>query len=72
MRKNPYLKQEQEFRPLLMRGALGNDFLNTDAQMMQGLRQALKLTKETYTLNGISFDMGIRTLSEQKWGIVYR
>ena len=58
MRKNPYFKQEQEFLPLLMRGSFGNDFLNTDAQTRQELVDLTSsISKETYTLNGISFDM---------------
>jgi sulfatase modifying factor 1 len=57
MRKNPYLKDEQEFRPLLMRGSLGNNFLNTSLQMKQEIERLTSSTKETYTLNGISFDM---------------
>ena len=57
MRKNPYLKQEQDFRPLLMRGSFGNNFLTTSEQVQQELNFASETTKETYTLNGISFDM---------------
>ena len=58
MRKNPYLKQEQEFRPLLMRGSLGNTFLNTDAQTRQALLDlTTETSKKTYDLNGVSFDM---------------
>ena len=58
MRKNPYLKQEQEFKPLLMRGSFGNDFLNTNAQMQQEiLNLATETSKKTYNLNGMSFDM---------------
>jgi formylglycine-generating enzyme len=63
MRKNPYLKDEQEFRPLLMRASFGNNFLNTNAQTRQelvDLTLGISKAKETYTLNGISFDM-VRT-----------
>jgi formylglycine-generating enzyme required for sulfatase activity len=57
MRQNPYLKDEQEFRPLLMRGSLQNNFLITSLQMKQEIERLTSSTKETYTLNGISFDM---------------
>ncbi len=57
MRKNPFLKDEQEFRPLLMRGSLGNNFLDTKKQMEQELVLASNIRKETYVLNSISFDM---------------
>jgi sulfatase modifying factor 1 len=70
MRKNPYLKDEQEFRPLLMRGALRNDFLITSLQMKQEIERLSSTTKETYTLNGISFDM-VRSPSLNTKGIMF-
>jgi sulfatase modifying factor 1 len=57
MRKNPYLKDEQEFRPLLMRGSLGNNFLLAEDQTRQELLDLLKIPKTTYVLDGIHFDM---------------
>ncbi len=70
MRKNPYLKDEQEFRPLLMRGSFGNNFLNTSLQMKQEIERLSSTTKETYTLNDISFDM-VRSPSLNTKGIMF-
>ena len=57
MGQNPYLKDEQEFRPLLMRGSFGNKFLTTSEQARQELSLASAIPKKTYDLNGVSFDM---------------
>lgn len=58
MRKNPYLKQEQEFRPLLMRGSLGNDFLDIGEHSKDALEWSVKnITKETYSVGDVTFEM---------------
>ena len=57
MRKNPYLRQEQVFTPLLMRGSLGNDFLITNEQVKEDIAVLGEAQKKTYTSDRASFDM---------------